>query len=108
MGKKRKKRAARKFTLPIAPIVGLLAGLAGPQGDSPIQYALDGDYESAIARLSKSYTGYDPNTGKWEPHLMTAGLVPLLIGGLVHKFVGGAPLNMNRMLASANVPVIRI
>lgn len=88
--------------------MGLAAGFVGPMGDSPMEYALKGDYRSMIVRLAKSYTGYDANTGKWEPHLMASGLVPLVIGLAVHKFVGGAPLNANRALAAANVPVIRI
>jgi len=108
MAKKKKKRGTRKFTIPIAPIVGLAAGFVGPVGDSPYEYLMKSDYHSALVRLAKNYTGYDANTGKWEPYLMMSGLVPLVIGCIIHKFVGGAPLNVNRMLAAANVPVIRI
>lgn len=110
--KKRRKRMARRkkrrrrsgMTIPIAPIAGLAAGLI-----EPIQYVVDhGNWRGAVEVLCRNYTGYRPGTQTWEPHYMTRGLVPLVIGLLVHKFVGGSPLNANRMLARAGVPFIRI
>jgi len=103
MAKRKRKRGARKFTLPIAVIAGLGAGLA-----LPINWALAGNYNEAFYTLSRSYTGYDPVGGTWNPESLKHGLLPLVIGGLVHKFVGGPPLNLNKMLAAANVPVLRI
>ena len=100
---RRRKRGKRKFTLPIAVLGGLAAGLA-----PGIQMAFDGDYEGAIKNVVGNYTGYDMNTQKWWVPNMAKGLLPLVIGILVHKYVGGPPLNVNRMLASANVPIIRI
>ena len=99
---KKKKRGSRKFTIPIAPIVGLAAGLAGP-----IKDLMDGEVEFAVNKLKYSYLGLDTDNNFKAEALMN-GLVPLIVGGLVHKYVGGAPLNLNRMLAAANVPIIRI
>ena len=104
--RRKKRRSARKFTLPIAPIAGLAAGLIGPA-----QYAMAGNYTFAVDQLAYNYTGIAgiaEGTPHFNPEGLTRGLLPLVIGGLVHKFVGGAPLNLNRMLASAGVPVIRI
>ena len=102
MGKPRKKRGSRKFTIPIAPVVGLMAGLAGP-----IKDLMDGEVDFAVNKLKYSYLGITPD-GTFKAEALMSGLFPLIIGGLVHKYVGGAPINMNRMLAAANVPIIRI
>ena len=99
---KRKKRGKRKFTIPIAPIIGLMAGLAGP-----IKDLMDGEVEYAVNKLKYSYLGLT-ETNEFKAEALMSGLVPLVVGGLVHKYVGGAPLNLNRMLAAANVPIIRI
>jgi hypothetical protein len=104
MGKK-KKRRSRSMTVPLAPILGLAAGL----GDEYVLgRALKGNYTGAIETAVHRYTGYNMVNGQWEPQAMTRGLLPLVIGGLVHKYVGGKPLNLNRMLAAAGVPFIRI
>lgn len=99
---KKKKRGKRKFTIPIAPVVGLMAGLAGP-----IKDLMDGEVDFAVNKLKYSYLGITPD-GVFKAEALMSGLFPLIIGGLVHKYVGGAPINMNRMLAQANVPIIRI
>jgi len=103
LARRKRKRGARKFTIPLAPVLGLAAGMA-----APAQKILAGDLNTGIAWLSMNYTGFDPRTGNWSLEAMKAGLLPLAIGLLVHKFVGGAPLNANRMLAQANVPLVRI
>lgn len=100
--RKGRKRGARKFTLPIAPIIGLGVGLA-----PAIKDVMDGEYEMAVNKLKYSYLGLDLEN-KFKLEALMNGLVPLIVGGLIHKFVGGAPINMNRMLASANVPILRI
>jgi len=98
----KKKRAKRKFTIPLAPIIGLGVGIA-----PAIKDLMDGEPELAINKLKYSYLGLDLQNN-FKPEALMNGLVPLIVGALVHKFVGGPPLNMNRMLAQANVPVIRI
>ena len=105
---KKKKRSYRSMTIPLAPIIGLAGGFAGPMGDSPIEYAMKGDWRSCIVRLMKSYTGYDPNVGGWNWEDLKHGLMPLVGGLLIHKFVGGSPLNLNRVLARNKIPLIRI
>lgn len=99
---KKKKRGKRKFTIPIAPIIGLGVGIAPAVKD-----LMDGEVEFAMNKLKYSYLGLTPDN-TFKPEALLSGLVPLVLGALVHKFVGGAPLHMNRMLAQANVPIIRI
>lgn len=99
---KKKRRSRRKFTIPLAPIAGVVAGMA-----EPVKHLMNGQYEEALYAVSRNYTGYRPQAQKWEPQLLMRGLVPLIVGGLVHKFVGGS-LGINRMLAQAGVPIIRI
>jgi len=100
------------MTLPIAPIAGLAAGLLGaPPGYSrgPIGVLLE-ERNPVLAgkAIVSNYTGYSIDEGNFTIQRLSVGLVPLIVGCLVHKFVGGAPLNVNRMLGSAGVPLIRI
>ena len=101
--RRRKRRRSAGMTIPLAPVAGLFAGLAGP-----IDYALRGDFNSAMIKVCKNYTGYNPEVGVWSPEDLKSGVLPLVIGLLVHKFVGGPPLNLNKVLARAKVPFIRI
>lgn len=105
--RRRKKRRSRGgFTIPLAPIAGLAAGMA-----TPIQKALDGDWVGALDKLAYNYAGVEGVEGgnpRFNPNGLQNGLVPLIIGAMVHKFVGGRPLNLNAMLARAKVPFIRI
>ena len=99
----RRRRSRSSFTLPIAPIAGLAAGMIEPIGKG-----IAGDWEGAIAGVTFNYTGYNVDDGTWDPMRLSRGLVPLVIGALVHKFVGGPPLNINQMLGKAKVPFLRI
>jgi len=112
--KRRVKRTARKkrrrssgFTIPLAPIAGLAVGML-----KPIEEAMKGNINGVVAHVAMNYTGCDPNKlGRpdfFQIQRAANGILPLVIGLLVHKFVGGAPLNLNRMLARAKVPFIRI
>lgn len=98
----KKKKAKRKFTLPLAPIIGLLAGVAPAIGP-----AMAGDIDGAVNVLKYNYLGIT-HDNRFDANGLKKGLLPLIVGALVHKFVGGPPLNVNRMLAAANVPVLRI
>ena len=105
MARRRRKRRSRKMSIPLAPIGGLIAGMA-----VPAQLFLRGDIQNAVNVLVENYTGVAGATT--SPHFdmdkLKNGLVPLVAGLLVHKFVGGAPLNLNRTLAAAGVPLLRI
>jgi len=97
------RRRAKKTTIPIAPLMGLVAGIA-----EPVQYAVKGEFGNAIQIGVINYTGYDMATKKFYFDRLQNGLLPLVAGMLVHKFVGGKPLGLNQMLAQAGVPYVRI
>lgn len=98
---KKRQRGKRKFTIPVAPVVGLIAGLA-----EPLHRARYGDWDGAIDELSLAYLGYSTRLNKWSINSMARGAAPLLMGLLVHKTA--SLLGVNRMLAQAGVPIIRI
>ena len=101
---RRKRHYSRKgMTIPLAPIAGLAVGIV-----PSIQSAIAGDYMGAADGLAWRYTGYNLSTGTFDMNGLKQGMLPLIVGGLVHKFVGGAPLNLNRTLANAGVPYVRI
>jgi len=67
-----------------------------------------GEWAGSLNHIGAIYTGYNAIEGQFQWGMLKRGLLPLVIGCLVHKFVGGPPLNLNRTLAAANVPFIRI
>ena len=92
----------RKFTIPIAPIAGILAAPAVQAG---VKAALDGDWDGIMYEAGK-FIGF--KDGQFDAFALGSNVGPIILGILIHKFVGGPPLNVNRMLASANVPIFRI
>jgi len=100
---KKKRRYRRSMTIPLAPVIGLAVGMA-----EPVDKLIKGDVTGAVHDLALNYTGFSTIDKKFHPEYLKKGLVPLIIGLLVHKFVGGAPLNLNRMLARHKIPLIRI
>ena len=99
---RRGRRGSRKFTLPIAPIAGILAA---PAVGAAIKAAMAGDVDGVLYEAKKlvGFTG-----DQFDAFALGSNVLPIVSGLLIHKFVGGAPLNLNRMLASAGVPFIRI
>jgi len=100
---KKKKRRSHSLTIPLAPIIGVISA---PAVGNTIKAAMRGDVDAAI-RSAKGFVGIWGD-GSFHAETLIANLTPVVIGLLVHKFVGGAPLNLNRTLARANVPFIRI
>jgi hypothetical protein len=60
----------------------------------------------AIHLLSKTFTGYDMYTGKFDFNNLRWGLAPIVIGMVAHKVAG--VLGANKALAKSGIPVIRI
>jgi len=99
----KKKRRSRKMTIPLAPIIGLIGT---PAISSAIPSFMAGDFEGGIQRLGGLVGLW--RDGSFHFDTLAANMTPVIAGLLIHKFVGGSPLNLNRMLASANVPFLRI
>ena len=86
----------------MAVVVGFGAGLVQPMSDLK-----DGNWQEAGKNLVRNYTGYDLTDHKWWFGNLTKGLLPLVIGIVVHKVVGGF-LGVNRALGRARVPILRV
>lgn len=108
MGKKKKKRK-RKFTIPLAPTFAIAGQFArpAPSGRNLIGDLMDGSILNFCYDAREIFAGID-NTGAFRPDWLLSTYGPIAAAMLIHKFIGGAPLNLNRMLAQAGIPVIRI
>lgn len=104
MARRRRSRRRKSMTIPIAPILGLAAGALN---EFVLGRALAGDFVGAGKAAVHRYIGIDGD-GNFDAAMLAQGLGPLVLGLLIHKFVGGAPLHANRMLGQAGVPLIRI
>lgn len=102
MAKRAKRsRKRRGTTIPIAVIAPLAA-----EGFKVGGALISGDTRKAAEYLVADYTGYNINSNDFRVDRLKHGLLPLLIGGGVHKLA--SKLGINRMLASSGVPWIRI
>lgn len=99
---RRKKKYRRRMTIPIAPIIGLVAGVA-----DAVPAIQQGNMYGALNALSKNYVGYDIVGKKWDYESLKKGLVPLVAGLAIHKIVGSW-LGLNRILGRSKVPIVRI
>lgn len=103
MAKKKTTRRRKSFTLPI--------GIVAPLGISAWKaigvYQSTNSFESAFRNYFAYYTGFTGNPAKtFEWEYMKYGLLPLGLGLIAHKLAG--KLGLNRAIASAGVPIVRI
>tara|TARA_Y100000310_G_scaffold303899_1_gene342604 strand:+ start:600 stop:938 length:339 start_codon:yes stop_codon:yes gene_type:complete len=98
---KAKVRHKRKFTLPLAAIVGF-----APLINLTWHNFQAGGAEQAFATATRIMTGYDPRNGQFHFGELRYGLAPMLMGLMIHK--GAQMLGVNRMLSNANVPLLRV
>ena len=91
------------MTIPIAPVMGL-ASMFG----RTIPLVMRGDTDGAMKQAVYDTIGFNMWNNSFDGAKMVANMTPLIAGLLIHKFVGGSPLNLNRTLARARVPFIRI
>lgn len=99
----RKRNGKRKFTIPIAPIAGIIAA---PATQQIAKYAMAGNFEQVLKTVPNYIGFWSDGSFHWDYLVKNVGA--MAAGALVHKFVGGAPLNLNKTLANAGVPFIRI
>lgn len=102
-GKKKSFRCSKSFTLPMAPIAGLIYGMTnGYAGGSVVYDVLLGRPDDALKQFSTGM-GFNAFTGKID--FGNARILQgLFLGGLVHVFA--SKLGINRALK--NVPILRI
>ncbi len=102
----RRSRARRRagFTLPVAVVAGF-----APLGFgllSAAKRALAGDTAGAAQEATIRATGYNTDTGMFHWPVFMQSYGPILVGIIVHKLAG--KFGVNRALAAANVPFLRI
>ncbi len=100
--KAKQRRRKPGFTLPIAVLAGFAPLVIGAWNERA-NGGPDGAAHFAVSRLM----GYDYRDHSWNLGRMKMGLLPIMGGLLIHKFVGGK-LGVNRMLARAGFPIIRL
>jgi len=116
---RRIKKRAKTLTIPIAPTLGLAAGISptlfGFQGSQgPIRGAIwhfqntgpAAGLKEFVRIGSMTFTGYDPEGFEPFGKYLGKGLAPILIGFAVHWLA--SKLGVNRMLGAAKVPILRI
>ena len=89
------------MTLPLSIVAGLVPGIVAVGTTAQTSGML-----AAGKMMGTIYTGYDYTSGKWSWSYMQMGLMPLLAGFAVHKLAG--MVGLNRMMAQARIPLIRI
>lgn len=103
--RREKKRTFRKkpaFTLPLS-IVG---GLAVPVGKLWTDWRAYKDINVTTREVGQFFTGYDYTTGQFNFASMRFGLMPVMLGALVHKLANR--VGVNGMIARAGIPFIRL
>lgn len=98
--RKNGKRNGKKFTIPVAVAAGFVPGLWRV-------WSHRHNLSTITNEAGRVYLGYDSYTGAWDLGLMRFGTMPIILGFLVHWLVGNK-LGVNRMLARAGIPVIRL
>lgn len=101
MAKKKSRRRRNRFTLPIS-VVAPVAYV----GYNTFLYAVNQGPDVALDKLGYWFTGYSVKNADWNWTRMKGGLFPVLAGAIVHKVAN--IFGLNRMIARAGVPLIRI
>ena len=105
MAKKKARRRNKRFTIPI----GLVAPLAavGLDAYKDASQFSGGFYAPRfVDRLMYGMTGYSYLANDWKLWRLQYGLLPIGVGFMAHKLA--SKIGINRALASAGVPWIRI
>lgn len=88
-----------RFSLPVGIIAGFLPVATGVWNRRSSSQSM-GDF------LLSGFTGFTPSTGQWNPANLKNGLLPVTAGFAAHMIA--SRLGINRALARAGIPIIRI
>jgi len=94
-------RRAAKMSIPVA----VLAGFVPMATDVWHGYTTGGLKNAGISAVAMT-TGYDAANKKWSLELLMRGMGPVVAGIIAHKLANR--LGVNRALAKAGVPLLRI
>lgn len=101
---KRKTHKRAGFQLPIAVIAGF-APLAMGEFHG-IQRIMAGDRAGGTQEMVIRATGYNTDNKTWNGAVFMESYGPILAGFVIHKLAG--KLGVNRAIAKAGIPIIRI
>jgi len=100
MAKKTKNRKRSKRTIPVAVVLGFL----------PLATTAISDFQAGgingLRNTATAIIPYSPANRRITTARLHLGLYPILAGFMVHKLAG--MLGVNRAIASAGVPLIRL
>jgi len=102
MARRRGKRHTRRnqFRIPLAIVAGLAPGVIRTvQG---FQVGMEPGFRDAAI----IWTGYDTRANTWNYRNLWYGTFPLLIGVIIHNVA--SRLGVNRAIARAGIPILRI
>lgn len=91
----------QSMTIPVA----VLAGFA-PLGVAMVEGFQYNGLTGVAKRVSLGLTGYNPEDKHFYPNQMFRVAGPIVAGILVHKVAG--KLGINRILANAGIPLLRV
>jgi hypothetical protein len=97
----KKEHHARSFTVPLATVAGLVAGLS-----STIQRAQTQDFGATAREFGRVMTGFDSQDGSWDFGRLKFGLLPILVGVSISMLA--SKFGLNRRIARTGLPVIRV
>jgi hypothetical protein len=88
--------------LPLAVVAGFMP-LVSREISVTAQYGLG----AVPGDVAQAFLPYNPTTRKFDTSGLSVGLIPVVVGILVHRVIGGY-LGVNRALAGAGIPFVRI
>ena len=103
--KMKRRHSKRKLTIPLAVVAGFI-----PMGMDIYNATKSTDKTDLLRVAVHDITGLnigDPAHPHFDMDGFKRGLFPIAAGFAIHKFIGGS-LGLNRALASAHIPFIRI
>jgi hypothetical protein len=100
----RAKRRASKMTIPLAVVAGFTPAIIRTYEASPLR---GGNYATMGREVGRLMLGYDYWEGRFDAGYLRYGILPIALGWGIHKFIGGT-LGVNRMLAKAKIPLLRL
>jgi hypothetical protein len=99
---RKKKSYRRKKTVPLAAVLGI----AAPIMNEVLWHWRQGEIDAIPKEIARILTGYDMQTGKWDFGSLLQFWLPAGAGFAMHKVA--SMLGINRMLARAGIPYLRI
>ncbi len=102
MAKKKGKRRRPQMTMPLAVVAGFVPPTRIIWAESRGSRGVEG---GAVA-ASRIFIGYDQNNSRWDFSQLQYGFGPILMGFGIHKIA--QIVGLNRALAAARIPFIRI